>query len=264
MPPSQKIFIPLGPSHLSPPPTRTPTNPPSLPENNPEVFTNLVHTLGVSPNLHFIDIYSLSEPSLLAAIPRPVYGLIFICPGSSFHRARDAENDAMAVYEGKGDKPMWFKQTIGNACGLIALLHAVCNGGAKRFIIEGSELDRLVKEAKPLGVEERARLLYDSEVLEMAHMQAARLGDSEAPTPEEFCPLHFIAFVKGEDGHLWELNGGMKGPVDRGVLGEREDALSERALEMGVKTFLDKGGDGEGDVRFSIVALVGTGDGEES
>lgn len=54
--------------------------------------------------------------------------------------------------------------------------------------------------------------------------------------------------------YRWELNGGMKGPVDRGVLEEDEDALSERALELGVKTFLEKGGEGE--VQFSLVALA--------
>jgi len=62
--------------------------------------------------------------------------------------------------------------------------------------------------------------------------------------------------VKGEDGHLWELNGGMKGPVDRGVLGEDEDALSEKALDLGVRTFITKEVMRDGDIGFSLVALA--------
>lgn len=42
-------------------------------ENNPEVFTDLVHRLGVSPKLGFYDIYSIDEPELLALIPKPVH-----------------------------------------------------------------------------------------------------------------------------------------------------------------------------------------------
>ena len=78
-----------------------------------------------------------------------------------------------------------------------------------------------------------------------------------APDAREENYQHFISFVKAEDGHLWELNGGMKGPVDRGGLGEGQDALSERALTLGVKSFLDLlGKGGEGEVNFSLVAMA--------
>ena len=41
-----------------------------------------------------------------------------------------------AEYAGKGDgEPVvWYKQTIRNACGLIGVLHAVCNGSARGVI----------------------------------------------------------------------------------------------------------------------------------
>lgn len=54
---------------------------------------------------------------------------------------------------------------------------------------------------------------------------------------------HFITFVNGEDWRLWVLNGAMKGPVDCGLLGDGEDSLSDRALELGVKSFLKEGGE---------------------
>ncbi|TPR08482.1 Arylsulfotransferase (ASST) family protein [Aspergillus niger] len=128
---------------------------------------------------------------------------------------------------------MWFKQTIRNACGLIGLLHAVSNGTPRKHITPGSDLDNLLKEAEGLGPIQRADLLYESKALESAHADAAKLGDTDAPAAEDSVDLHFVAFVKGEDGTLWELDGRRKGPLVRGVLEEGEDALSERALQLG-------------------------------
>lgn len=165
----------------------------------------------------------------------------------------------MPQYAGSGqDEPvMWFKQTIRHACGLIGLLHAVSNGGAKQYIEPHSDLDKLLKDAIPLNVEARANLLYNSRALDSAHHSAALKGDTAAPPPVEENNFHFICFVKGDDGHLWELNGGMKGPIDRGSLHLDEDALSEKALQLGVRTFMDKQGQGrEADLGFSIVALA--------
>ena len=44
-------------------------------ENNPDVFTELVHSLGVSSKLGFYDIYSIDDPDLLAFVPRPVHAV---------------------------------------------------------------------------------------------------------------------------------------------------------------------------------------------
>ena len=164
----------------------------------------------------------------------------------------------MSEYAGSGaqEPVLWFKQTIGNACGLIGLLHSISNGGAAEFILPGSHLDKLLKDATPLEPTARADLLYNSGVLESAHRAAAQLGDSKTPRPEEPVDLHYICFVKAADGHLWELNGGMKGPVDRGVLEPNEDALSERALQLGLKSLLNLKTKSIKDLRFRIVVLA--------
>jgi ubiquitin carboxyl-terminal hydrolase L3 len=170
-----------------------------------------------------------------------------------FHRARDKEVAEMSEYTGTGEMPvMWFRQTIREACGMMALLHCLCNGPARHYIQPGSLLDNLRKQSIPLAPTERAAVLYNSQELEEAHMAAAQLGDTSTPAQGYIASHHFIAFVKGDDGHLWELNGGIKGPVDRGILGPEDDAISETALRLGVRTLIDKG---EGDPSFSIVAL---------
>ncbi|KAK4999662.1 hypothetical protein LTR66_001347 [Elasticomyces elasticus] len=235
----QKFFVPL--------------------ENNPEVFGTLARHLGVAEELGFYDVYSLDDPDLLSHIPRPVYALIFICPSVVYYAARREENDHMAEYASHGEtEPVfWVKQTIGNACGLYGLLHAISNGPARKHILPGSELESLLKEAILLEPKARADIIYHSQALEEAHQKAAVLGDTEAPPAEEEPDGHFICFVKGDDGRLWELNGGMKGPVDRGTLAPEMDALSEEAIQLGVGDFLSVAKEaGIEDVAFSIVAVA--------
>ncbi|OJD32027.1 ubiquitin hydrolase l3 [Diplodia corticola] len=228
-------------------------------ENNPDVFSHLIRALGVSPQLGFHDVYSLDDPALLALVPRPALALIFIAPGAIYHAARDDVAARTQLYDDAGaEQPVvWFQQTIGEACGLMALLHAVCNGEARKHIVPGSLVDGLRTEALRLRRVDRARLLYESEGLEKAHASAAVLGDTGAPELGTIAEGAFVCFVKGDDGHLWELAGYAKGPYDRGELAEGEDMLSERALELGVRTFLEKAG---GDARFSLVALAPSGE----
>lgn len=108
-------------------------------ENNPEVMTSLLHNLGLSPSLSFQDVYSISDPSLLSFVPRPAYALLLVFPVSeTYEKFRREEDAGREVYggSGEGEPVVWFKQTIANACGLMGVLHAACNGGAKEFIRE--------------------------------------------------------------------------------------------------------------------------------
>lgn len=225
-------------------------------------MTSLASGLGLPPFLAFHDVYSLDEPSMLSLIPRPAYALLVTIPITpTSNEVRKAEDGSHVDYSGSGSQEpiIWFKQTIGHACGLIGLLHSVLNGPAAEMIVQKSELHRLLEEAIPLKVTERAKLLEDSDVLESAHHAAAVSGDTEAPDMDaaERLGNHFIAFVKGKDGHLWELEGGRKGPLDRGLLGGNEDVLSEKALELGIKRYMKLEEEAGGkELRFSCLALA--------
>lgn len=230
-------------------------------ENNPETFTYLLHKLGVSPKLGFYDVLSIDDQELLAFIPRPCFALLATIPDTAYYAARETQPEVTdgPIYQGSGsgEPVLWFRQTIGNACGTIGALHAVANGGAKPFIAPSSDLEKLLEAAVPLKPKERAQLLFDSKELEDAHVNAAQKGQSTAPAAEEENRNHFIAFVRGQDGHLWELEGGVNGPIDRGALGPDDDALSDRALELGVRPFIAKAtGGGEETINFSLVALA--------
>ena len=68
---------------------------------------------------------------------RPVYALILVFPTTEIYESRVAGEDAtLEHYAGCGvdEDVMFFKQTINNACGLYAILHAICNGTARKEI----------------------------------------------------------------------------------------------------------------------------------
>ncbi|KAF1952186.1 cysteine proteinase [Byssothecium circinans] len=230
-------------------------------ENNPQVMNHLAYTLGLSKKLAFHDIYSLTDPDLLSFIPRPALALLVIIPYTpAWHERRTAEDANKTEYAKKGDEDpvIWFQQTIGNACGSIGLVHCLLNSPvAASQIAPDSTLDRIRKDAFDKTIHDRAKGLYDNDAFEQAHKEAAMLGDTDPPPPvEDDLGQHFVAFVKGKDGHLWELEGGRMGPLDRGVLEEGEDVLSEKALEMGIGRLMRDESERGGDLRFSAIALA--------
>jgi ubiquitin carboxyl-terminal hydrolase L3 len=225
-------------------------------------MNTLAKRLGLSEDLQFYDVYSLDDPDLLQHIPRPAYALLVIIPlTDTWKEARQSEDSGMTDYTGYGDKEpvIWFKQTIGHACGSIGLVHCAINGRASKYILPGSTLEKIRHDALPLAMEDRAQMLYDSEAFEVAHQSVANMGDTVAPSNEEGDRLgqHFVAFVKSDDGHLWELEGSRKGPIDRGVVAEGEDVLSRGALDLGLGRIINEEINAGGqDLRFSCIALA--------
>lgn len=120
-----------------------------------------------------------------------------------------------------------------------------------------SGLSNLLRDAIPLKPAERAGLLYESQALESAHQSAAAGGDTAAPAAQDSVDLHYVCFVKSDDNHLWEMDGRRKGPLDRGQLTADEDVLSDKALQLGVRSFLKREAEaGGGDLRFSLIVLA--------
>lgn len=116
-----------------------------------------------------------------------------------------------------------------------------------------SDLNTLLEKAEPLDPGARAQLLEKTPALATAHREAASQGATEAPQAQDNVDLHYVSFVRGTDGTLWELDGRRKGPLARGQLDEGEDVLSEKALTWGPLKFLEREG---ADLRFSAVALA--------
>ena len=102
-------------------------------------MTSLLHSLGLSPSISFHDVYSIDDADLIAFVPRPCLALLLVFPVSAtYEKFRKEEDEGKKDYEGfgEGEEVLWFRQTIGNACGLIGLLHGVGNGEARKSIGE--------------------------------------------------------------------------------------------------------------------------------
>lgn len=225
-------------------------------ENNPEILKLLCENLNISERLKFYDLVSTSSTVLQETYPRPCHALIVLAEQSIYYAARAALEATLLEYQafGPSEPIIWMKQTIGHACGLMALLHVVFNLESGRFVRPGTSLDTLRQQAIHLEPARRAQLLYDSEFLERAHMDAASRGSSNVPSPRDDNKHHFLAFVQ-KDGEVWELNGGMNGPLLRGNLQDGEDLFSEKGLELTVRDFLIAAEE-TGCNEMSIVAVI--------
>jgi len=177
----------------------------------------------------FVDIYGLDD-ELLAMVPQPVEAVLCLFPVTKEYEKKRLDEDAkQEKFEGpeKEGEMIWFKQTIGNACGTIGLLHSITNTSARETLSDSSPLAELLKEALPLNANDRAAYLQTSKSLSQAHTSAAASGQTVAPSADESVDLHFVSFVRdSKTQQLVELDGRRRGPVNRGTsVPTQEDLL---------------------------------------
>ncbi|EGW30853.1 uncharacterized protein SPAPADRAFT_62754, partial [Spathaspora passalidarum NRRL Y-27907] len=172
-------------------------------ESNPSIFTDLSYNLGLSPLLQFHDVYSLVDQDLLAFLPQPIYGIILLFPLTrqyeEYHKNEDSKRDLEL-----SDKVTWFKQTIGNGCGLYALLHILANLPSD-LIIENSKLAEFLKQVQGKSIQDTSKLVEGLESFIKLDENFGSKGQTEAPEATASIDLHFITYIKGKNGHLYEL-----------------------------------------------------------
>ena len=98
-------------------------------ESNPEAFNAYAAKLGLDTSaVRFVDVMS-TEAWALDMIPRPVLAVLMLFPVKAASEAHRAAEEAARVAPGAVAAPASFfvSQTIPQACGTIALVHAVAN-----------------------------------------------------------------------------------------------------------------------------------------
>ncbi|KAK9120924.1 hypothetical protein Syun_018541 [Stephania yunnanensis] len=154
-------------------------------EANPEIMNQFLWGLGLPPDeAEFGDVYGLDE-ELLAMVPKPVLAVLFLFPLTNKVEAeRMSEEDN--VKKEPSNKVYFLRQTVGNACGTIGLLHAIGNVTSVIRLSEDSYLDRFFKSTANMDPLERAAFLEEDTEMENAHSVAATAGDTEASTKYQY------------------------------------------------------------------------------
>eukprot|EP00924_Labyrinthula_sp_SR-Ha-C_P011401 snap_masked-scaffold_36-processed-gene-2.99-mRNA-1 protein AED:0.10 eAED:1.00 QI:0/-1/0/1/-1/1/1/0/240 len=189
-------------------------------ESNPESFNAYMHSIGIPSKFKFHEAIVLDPVVLcgdaLYPLPTPVHACV-----AAIDRLKPTDSGDPQV---AASLPFYMKQngTLDNACGIIAILHSLLNINNVTSNIkteEGDEkltvIEELWKKVKNLNPEQRAREVEKYERLKTVHHEVAAGGQSAMPTTQAGVEVHYVAFVKTDQG-IFELDGRKDGPVSFG------------------------------------------------
>lgn len=218
-------------------------------EANPEVMNQFLRQLGLVPTWQFGDVYGL-EAEVLSLVPRPVCAVLLLFPITEKYENFRQEEEAKIKAQGQevSSDVYFMKQTIGNACGTIGLIHAVANNQRHLEFEPNSPLKAFLLQSAKMSPEEKAAFLEKDESIRVTHESSAQEGQTEAPSLDEKVDLHFIAFVNVE-GRLYELDGRKPFPIVHGKT--TEGTFLEDSAEV-CKKFMARDPQ---ELRFTVVAL---------
>ncbi|BBN01284.1 ubiquitin carboxyl-terminal hydrolase L3 [Marchantia polymorpha subsp. ruderalis] len=218
-------------------------------EANPDVMNQFVQGLGFPEDAAFHDVYGFDD-ELLAMVPSPVLAVLLLFPiTEESEAARKAEQESNTKEASKvSDKVYFMKQTVGNACGTIGLLHAIGNNLSQIELVEDSFLKKFFKSTSNMTPDERAEFLETDTELEGAHSAAATAGDTAPPDINVSVDLHFVCFVCVHGG-LYELDGRKSQPVYHGV------SFKDTILKDAVKVIQEFTARNPQSHNFNVIAL---------
>uniref|UniRef100_A0A7S0F546 Ubiquitin carboxyl-terminal hydrolase n=1 Tax=Hanusia phi TaxID=3032 RepID=A0A7S0F546_9CRYP len=190
-------------------------------ESNPDIFNELGYQIGLPMSVSFFEVFGF-DPELLALVPSPTYAVLVCFPITPSYK-ESVDNEASGGEVGAGAAPFFVHQTVGNACGTVAMIHAFASIPAElREEGKGGWLYKFVSSHLSKSPLECAAALEEDEDIAMRHNELARKGDtnvekfrSGAEESSFQSVLHFICYVE-KDGTLYELDGMRKAPVARG------------------------------------------------
>ncbi|XP_049415512.1 ubiquitin carboxyl-terminal hydrolase 3-like isoform X2 [Solanum stenotomum] len=212
-------------------------------EANPDVMNQFLWSRGVPPDeVECYDVYGLDE-ELLEMVPKPVLAVLFLYPLTSQSEAERVQQDSET--KDPTSTIYFMKQTVGNACGTIGLLHAIGNITSEIKLDEGSFLDKFFKSTACMDPMERASFLESDREIEVAHSVAATAGDTEVPVNVD---THFICFTC-VDGQLYELDGRKSRPISHGA--STPSSLLQDAAKV-IQKMMQKNPDS---MNFNVIAI---------
>ena len=230
-------------------------------ESNPDVMNKYCQKLGfpADSGYQFVDVLS-TEDWGLGMVPKPVIAVVMLFPISEASEKHKAAEQAAIEADGQACSAAVYhtKQTVGNACGTVGLIHAVANGCPAAGIELGGWFKDFLDKTRGLeSSAARAAALEASQELDDAHGETAQEGQSAVPDADTRVNTHFITFA-GVDGHLYEFDGRKEQAINHGPTST--GTVLEDAAKV-VRQFMSR--DPE-ELRFTILALAKTGGGGEA
>jgi ubiquitin carboxyl-terminal hydrolase L5 len=233
-------------------------------ESDPAIFTNLLHNFGVNC-VRIQEIFSL-DSDMLAFLPKPVYGIIFLFQYASDVDAGDQKEECPSH--------IWFaNQIVPNCCATVALLNMVNN---IPDIDLGPQMQQLRYFSMPFSPAFRGELVANSSFIKKAHNAYARKIDmlnldacleeeisksrkkgsrkssnaKKSKAVQEDSAFHFVAYMP-IDNEIWRLDGLDAYPQRFGSVGST-NWLDEVApvLSARMADYAESG------IQFSLLALV--------
>lgn len=178
-------------------------------------------------------------------VPSPRYALLLLFPLTS--ALKDASASATPLTQ-SSLQPYFIRQTIANACGTIAIMHALLQG---EIIPEtGSVLHKIQQQTLNKTPMERAQILEQSIEIDRVHETFAQEGQTAAPNPNEEVDLHFVCFIH-HDGKLLQLDGRRDAPVVHGA--SSGETLLRDACTVVQEQFMQRD---PTELRFNMLALA--------
>lgn len=218
-------------------------------ESNPEVFNDYIHKLGVSSSIGVSECYGLT-PDLMAFVPQPVLAVILTYPYDDAKES--ARSDALKDLDAPAAIPevYYMKQLVGNACGTIALIHALANAVSDADLGTGI-LGDFIRRTRGKKPEEIGESLGEDKKFCDQHSSSSSQGQSD--DVGENSDYHFICFVP-VNGVLYELDGMHKTvcPISHGKTSP--ETFFEDAAKIITKNFFE-GTDEGSSIAYNIMTL---------
>lgn len=163
-------------------------------ESNPSVMNTYVEKMGLDISSYsFSDVFS-TEDWALEMVPKPVVAVVMLFPVKPASEEFRLAEQAAIEKNGQVLSPnvYYMKQTVGNACGTVGILHAIGNARNILPIKEDSYLDRFYKRTSDMVPDAIAADIEADTEIEETHVSAAEEGQSEQQEGE--VDTHFICF----------------------------------------------------------------------
>jgi len=194
-------------------------------ESNPALVNKFSERMGMPKGFSWTDVWGFDD-DLLGFVPQPVIACVLLFP--SCKEIKDFKLKQAEEIEKKGqrlDNLFYITQhdQIGNACGTIALLHALANTssltsreGPIKLFDESPLHEFIVANVKESPAARGWNLLRDKNIQEQSDAAASdEVAQTARPNREDRVAAHFIAFVPVNET-LYELDGRKKFPINHG------------------------------------------------